>query len=115
MLTSPIVSDMDYRIDKRSDRDPKVVRLGYFRLGEKIAVLPGVHKKPNCPEGWYELVSGGFVCGKYATIDGDHARMRVVRPPNLEGPVPYPYGYNVANGTPLYRQPPSYKDRVKFS
>jgi hypothetical protein len=114
VLTAPIVSDMEFWTDKRSERDPKVVRLGYFRLGEKIPVLPGVHRKPNCPEGWYELVTGGFVCGKYATLDGEHAKYRTVRAPSLDGPVPYPYGYNSANGTPLYRQAPSYKDRVKF-
>jgi hypothetical protein len=114
VLTAPIVSDMELWTDKRSERDPKVVRLGYFRLGEKIPVLPAIHRKPNCPEGWYELASGGFVCGKYATLDGEHAKVRQVRPPSLEGPVPYPYGYNSANGTPLYRQAPSYKDRVKL-
>jgi hypothetical protein len=114
VLTAPIVSDMEPWTDRKNDRDSKVVRLGYFRLGEKVPVLPGVHKKPNCPEGWYELASGGFVCGKYATIDSEHAKIRTVRPPNLDGSVPYPYGYNVANGTPLYRQPVAYKDRVKL-
>jgi hypothetical protein len=114
VLTAPIVSDMELWSDRRGERDTKVVRLGYFRLGEKVPVLPGVHKKANCPEGWHELVSGGFVCGKYAAVDGEHARYREVRPPNLDGPVPYPYGYNSGHGTPLYRQVPSYKDRVRL-
>ncbi|NUO47888.1 MAG: hypothetical protein HOV80_03425, partial [Polyangiaceae bacterium] len=41
-------------------------RAGYIRQGGKVPVKPGIIKKPNCKQGWYELVEGGFVCGKYA-------------------------------------------------
>ncbi len=78
-----------------------------MRYGEKAAVIPEPHKKPNCPDGWYELVSGGFVCGKYATLDLDHPRFKLAKPPDLDGPLPYIYGVNVANGTPLYNSVPS--------
>jgi hypothetical protein len=96
------------------NKDAHVVRLGYLRYGERAPVLPDPHKKPNCPEGWYELLAGGFVCGKYATVDMDHPKVKSVTPPDLEGPLPYTYGANVANGTPLYRNVPSRADRVKF-
>ncbi len=100
--------------DKRGDGDGKSVRLGYLRYGERVAVVPEPHKKANCPEGWYELLSGGFVCAKYATLDMDHPRFKLAKAPDLDGPLPYTYGVNVANGTPLYRSIPSRKERLKL-
>lgn len=117
VMQAPIMSDMEYPSD-RSDRDrgdkPRVVRLGSLRYGERAPVLPEPHKKANCPEGWYELLAGGFVCGKYATLDLDHPRFRLVKPPDLVGPLPYTYGINMSNGTPLYRQVPSREERLKL-
>jgi hypothetical protein len=111
VLSAGVFSDMEFPSDKR---ESKVVRLGSLRYGEKVPVLPEAHKKPNCPEGWYELLAGGFVCGKYATLDLDHPRFKLAHAPDLEGPLPYDYGYNVANGTPLYRSVPSRAERLKI-
>lgn len=89
------------------------VRLGYIRQGQKVPVIAQAHPKPNCKEGWYELVQGGFVCGKYASLDMNHPRIKLApHAPDLVGPLPYQYGYNVANGTPLYRQVPSREERL---
>ncbi len=77
-------------------------------------MIPEAHKKSNCPDGWYELLSGGFVCGKFATLDLEHPRFKLAKPPDLDGPLPYMYGINVANGTPLYRQVPSRQERLKL-
>ena len=99
-----IMSEMEWPGDKHPESDGHSVRLGYMRYGEKVAVIPEAHKKANCPDGWYELVYGGFVCGKYATLDMDHPRFKLAKPPDLDGPLPYTYGVNVANGTPLYRR-----------
>ena len=109
VISAGVFSDMEFPSDKREN---KVVRLGSLRYGEKVPVVPEPHKKPNCPEGWYELVAGGFVCGKYATVDLDHPRFKLAHAPDLEGPLPYDYGYNVANGTPLYRSVPSREERL---
>jgi len=111
ILQAPILSEMEYPSDKKEN---KVLRLGYLRYGEKAPVIPEPHKKSNCPEGWYELLAGGFVCGKYATLDLDHPRFKLVKAPDLEGPLPYVYGVNVSNGTPLYRQVPSREERMKL-
>ena len=82
------MSEMEWPGDKHPDADGHSVRLGYLRYGEKVAVIPEPHKKANCPDGWYELVSGGFVCGKYATLDLDHPRFKLAKPPDLDGPLP---------------------------
>jgi lipoprotein-anchoring transpeptidase ErfK/SrfK len=116
VMQAPISSDMEYPSSDKSDRGdkPRAVRLGSLRYGERAPVLPEPHKKANCPEGWYELLAGGFVCGKYATLDLDHPRFRLVKAPDLAGPLPYTYGINVSNGTPLYRQVPSREERIKL-
>jgi lipoprotein-anchoring transpeptidase ErfK/SrfK len=60
-------------------------------------------------------VQGGFVCGRYASLDLNHPKIKLApHPPDLNAPLPYQYGYNVANGTPLYRTIPSREERVKL-
>jgi hypothetical protein len=113
VLQAPILSDMELLSDKK-EKEGRVVRLGYLRSGEKAPVIPEAHKKPNCPEGWYELLAGGFVCGKYATLDLDHPRFKFAKAPDLTASIPYTYGVNIANGTPLYRQVPSREERLRL-
>ncbi|HLK36970.1 MAG TPA: L,D-transpeptidase [Polyangiaceae bacterium] len=115
VLQAPIWTEMDFP-ERHGERETKSTstRLGYMRYGEKAPVIQDAHTKPNCPEGWYELVAGGFVCGKYVTLDLDHPKLKQIKPPDLDGPLPYTYGINVANGTPLYRQIPSHAQRVKL-
>jgi L,D-transpeptidase catalytic domain len=124
VLQTQILSDTEFPGDRRGEREradraeradrDKVVRLGYLRYGEKAPASPGDLKKPNCPEGWYALLAGGFVCGKYATTELDHPKVKAALPPDLEGPLPYAYGVNLVNGTPLYRQVPSRAQRRKY-
>jgi lipoprotein-anchoring transpeptidase ErfK/SrfK len=119
VLQAPVMSEMEWPGNRRAekdrvDREPKVTRIGTLRYGEKTPVVAEAHKKPNCPEGWYELVAGGFVCGKYASLDLDHPKIKEVKPPDLDGAVPYTYGINLANGTPLYRHVPSREERTKL-
>jgi lipoprotein-anchoring transpeptidase ErfK/SrfK len=118
---TPIMSDMEWlpKEDardrgKRGEKD-SVARIGYIRHGGKVPVIPEAHPKSNCLDGWYELVAGGFVCGKYATLDLNHPRVKTgPHPPDLEGPLPYEYGYNLTNGTPMYRHVPSRQERSKL-
>ena len=110
-----VLSEPEFIGDKKSDRDVKVVRLGSLRYGEKAPALSAEPlKKANCPEGWYALLAGGYVCGKYATTDLEHPKLRMALPPDYEGPLPYAYGVNLFNGTPLYRQLPSRAQRRKL-
>jgi L,D-transpeptidase-like protein len=110
-LQAPIWSEMEWPNERRSESSAKPILLGYLRYGEKAPVVPEPHRKSNCLEGWYELLAGGFVCGRFATLDLNHPRFRTAAAPDLDGPLPYTYGANVANGTPLYRQLPSREQR----
>jgi hypothetical protein len=95
-----------------SEERAGAVRLGYIRRGQVLPVKPNVIKKSNCTEGWYELLSGGFVCGKFVTTDL-HAKDLENAPhaPYTDGPLPYDYGLNLTNGAPLYRRRPLKKER----
>ena len=112
-----VLSDTEFLLDKKRDRDrvAMVQRLGYLRYGERTPAAPGEpQKKANCPEGWYSLLAGGFVCGKFVTADMQHPKLKTVHAPDLEGLLPYTYGINLLNGTPLYRQIPSHAQRRRL-
>lgn len=115
---TPIMSDMEW--PKRDEdgnlkKDKGAVRIGYIRQGQKVPVNAEPHPKSNCKEGWYELVQGGFVCGRYASLDLNHPKFKLApHQPDMATPLPYQYGYNVANGTPLYRAYPSRDERMKL-
>lgn len=116
-MVTLVMSDMEWPRDdaRRRDKSKGAVRLGYLRHGARAPVIPEKHVKPNCTEGWYELVAGGFVCGRYATLDLNDPRVRLAaHDPYLDAPLPYQYGYNTTNGTPLYRQVPSREERLKL-
>jgi hypothetical protein len=71
-------------------------------------------KKSNCGEGWFELVEGGFICGKFATLDMSNKELKnAPHAPLTDSPLPYAYGLNLTNGTPLYRRMPLLKERAE--
>jgi lipoprotein-anchoring transpeptidase ErfK/SrfK len=91
------------------------VRLGYLRHGARVPVIPDPIVNDSCPDGWFELVMGGFVCGKNATLDPKNPRVRLApHGPDLSKSLPYDYGVNIRNGTPLYRRVLSLEDRKKY-
>jgi hypothetical protein len=114
VLQASIWSQMEMPEGRHADRESKSYRLGYLRYGERVPVVTEAHVKPNCPEGWYELLAGGFVCGRYATLDLEHPKFKQARSPDLDASLPYTYGVNLWNGTPLYRTVPSRAQRKRF-
>ncbi|WP_394843961.1 L,D-transpeptidase [Pendulispora brunnea] len=99
--------------NKASEERQGVFRLGYLRKGAVVEVKPQIIKKGNCAEGWYELVMGGFICGKYVTADMSNKELaNAAHTPYADGPLPYEYGLNLTNGTPLFRRAPSRKERT---
>ncbi len=90
-------------------------RLGYIRQGGKVPVDPKPIHKPNCKEGWYHLLDGGYVCGKYATLDLENPRVKLgVKAPDTSAVLPYQYAYNRFHGTPLYRELPTREEMYKY-
>lgn len=89
-------------------------RLGYIRQGGKVPVDAKPVKKTNCKEGWYHLLEGGYVCGKYATLNMEEPRVKLgIRQPDVASTVPYQYAYNLHHGTPLYKGVPTRDEMLK--
>lgn len=116
-MVTPVMQTMEWppspRDGKRHTPPSNGVQKGYLRRGAVVRVKPGVTVKPNCREGWFELLDGGFVCGKHASANLDHPKLRTAAaPPRRGASMPYDYGFNVANGTPLYWTIPSRAERA---
>lgn len=121
---TPIYSEPEWPAKDGSKSGNKSKQIGYIRQGGKVPVKPDPKQKSNCEGGWYELVadpaqpgganaSGGWVCGKYATLDMNHPKLRhAAHAPFEDRALPYEYGYNTSNGTPLYGSVPSREERI---
>jgi hypothetical protein len=100
---------------KASDERIGVVRLGYLRKGDAVLAKTQIITKQSCPEGWYELLTGGFICGKSVTQDPNaKALADAPHPPLTDGPLPYEYALNLTTGTPLYRRRPTRDERKQY-
>lgn len=91
-------------------------RLGYLRHGTVVEAYESALINDECKEGWFELANdAGWVCSKYATVDLQSPRVRLApHQPDRDAGMPYRYGINVGDGTPLYRRVLAADDRRKF-
>jgi lipoprotein-anchoring transpeptidase ErfK/SrfK len=111
-LIGSMVSQAPIYVGMEAWRDK---RIGYIRHGGKAPVDPTPIKSPNCEAGWYRLLAGGYVCGKFATLDLNNPQVRLgTTPPNLDDVLPYRYAWNMTNGTPLYKSVPSREDMAQY-
>jgi hypothetical protein len=115
-LHTTVLDRMEWPSEPDAGPNPGAgVRLGYVRYGAKVAAFTEPFSNEACREGWFELVEGGYVCGKYATFDMRDPRVRLApQPPNLNASMPYKYGYATGHGTPVYRRVLSFEDRRKY-
>jgi hypothetical protein len=117
-LVAPVFSATEWPAHdptKAAEERRNVARLGYLRRGSVVAVKKDKIEKGNCPEGWWELVTGGFVCGKYVTPDPKHPELKnAPHPPFLDKDLPYDYALNLTPGTPLYRRLPLRRERKEY-
>jgi hypothetical protein len=97
------------------DETTQTFRLGSLRKGTRISAKGTLVKTASCTEGWYELVSGGFICSKFATTDFDDKQLKdFPHEPFADRPLPYDYGLNLTNGAPLYFRPPLRRERAAY-
>ena len=91
-------------------------RLGYLRHGAFVEAYESALINDECREGWFELAGGaGWVCSKYATVDLTSPRVRLApHQPDRDAALPYQYGVNLSDGTPLYRRVLNSDDRKKY-
>jgi len=86
----------------------KEKKLGYVKNGGHVPVKPAPVPSKSCTAGWYEVTTGGYLCGNLGTTDLEHPQVKfALRQPDLESVLPYQYARNAKNGTPLYKSVPS--------
>jgi hypothetical protein len=90
-------------------------RLGYLRHGAMVAAFDRPVVNTDCKEGWYELAAGGYVCGKAVTSELTSPNVRLApKQPDHDAGMPYRYGVNLSDDTPLYRRVLPIEERKKY-
>ncbi len=90
-------------------------RLGYLRHGATTQVYDKPVVNDDCKDGWLAVVTGGWVCGKLVTQDLSSPRVRLApKQADRDAGMPYRYGVNLGDGTPLYRRVLGEDDRKKY-
>ena len=90
-------------------------RLGYLRHGAVVTAYDRPTVNEDCKEGWYEVETAGFVCGKAVSAELTNPKVRLApKQPDHDAGMPYRYGVNLQDGTPLYRRVLATEDRKKY-
>lgn len=89
-------------------------KLGYLRVGAKVARSEEPAGTKGCPGGWYGIFPKGYVCvGPDATLDLEDPTVRAAsRRPNLKTALPYRYAF-VRAVLPLYVRVPTADEQTK--
>ncbi len=96
-------------------RPDKELKFGYVRRGGRLPVLADKVPGKDCSEGWYKVVSGGYICSMVGTTDENSRDVKFKpRQPNVDEILPYPYARNAHNGTPLYKSLPSRAQMLEY-
>ncbi len=89
-------------------------KLGYLRVGAKVARSDEPAGNKGCPGGWYGIFPNGYVCvGSEATLDLEDPTVRAAsRRPNLKTALPYRYAF-VRAVLPMYLRTPTADEQIK--
>ena len=90
-------------------------RIGYLRHGALASAYDRPTVNDDCKEGWFQLEVGGYVCGKALTAELTSPKIRLApKQPDHDAGMPYRYGVNLSDGTPLYRRVLPTEERKKY-
>jgi hypothetical protein len=83
-------------------------RLGYFRRGARARVGDPRFSSETCPDGWFQLREGGFVCQGRGMLVGEKPRVvpNAPHPPRIHELDPYAHGFVRRDWTPAYKRLP---------
>lgn len=84
-------------------------RLGYLRRGARARLGDPRFSSETCPDGWFQLPEGGFVCQGRGMLVGEKPRAvpNAPHPPRVHELDPYRHGFVRRDWTPSYKQLPS--------
>lgn len=107
LLGSTVIAATIYKLPNTSSR-----KLGYIRLGQKVARDPEATRGGGCRGEWYRIYPLGYVCTDEATIDLESPILRAAAVgPDLSKPLPYHYGF-VRATAPQYVRVPTKKQQA---
>lgn len=94
---------------------PAGQKLGYLRVGGRVARSEQPFSTQDCEQGWYRIRPAGFVCvGNDASLDLNHPVARALgRRPDLSKPLPYTYGF-IRAIAPNYLRIPTVAEQDKY-
>jgi hypothetical protein len=97
------------RVNVWEKPDMESTRLGYLRRGSRIMVGDPQFSSASCPQGWYQLETGGFACQGKGLLVGTKPRgiPRPPPPPRIDQLDPYPHGFVRGHWTPSYKRIPT--------
>jgi len=108
LLASTTIAATVYAVPNTEGR-----RLGYVRLGQKVARDPGPSEGRGCKGEWYRIYPLGFMCTDEATTDLESPIVRASAVgPDLSRPLPYQYGF-VRATAPQYLRVPSKRAQLE--
>jgi hypothetical protein len=84
-------------------------RLGYLRRGARARLGDPRYATETCPDGWFQMPEGGFVCQGRGMLVGAQPRAvpNAPHPPRVHELDPYAHGFVRRDWTPSYKQLPS--------
>jgi lipoprotein-anchoring transpeptidase ErfK/SrfK len=111
---APLLGARAYATIVYEKPSPSSEKLGYLRVGAKVARSAEAAGHRRCKGGWYAIQPRGYVCvGEDATIDVEDPLLRAAeRRPRLDRPLPYRYGF-VRAVLPLYLRVPTSQRQFK--
>jgi len=90
-------------------------RLGYMLQGRVVKAGDPDFTSEQCPEGWVELITGGYACRGRGISTTDNEKLpflKYVPPePDLDAALPYRYGMVNRDLTPIYKRIPADEER----
>lgn len=89
--------------------------LGYLRTGSSMPVASEARVQgPGCPQGFWRVEPRGYVChDRTVSLDPPEA-FRLAAEATRGRPGPFPYGYAISNGTPMYNRVPTPAEQTRY-
>ncbi len=102
-MVSPVYATADKHAEK----------IGYLRIGARVARSDQPVSLRDCPDGWYALRPLGFVCaGDDTSVDLEHPLARAIQvEPDRSRPLPYAYALTRTE-TPNYLRVPTVEEQL---
>ncbi len=89
--------------------------LGYVRTGFSIELRANERVAgQGCPGGFYQVVPRGYVCNDRTVSASPREGFRAAAEATKAKPGPFPYGYALSNGAPMYNRIPTPKEQARY-